>query len=143
MIDNSKFIPKIPEIKTEMVFNHGQPRQQEQKFPAEKLVESVKQVSETAKETVISTVYAKSNSDEIVKGILGKAEDLVFFAPSLIQLFAAPATESAISMEVELFSKMTDNSELEVSEITKRVRKIGIILIWQRAVRRTQKDVKG
>lgn len=79
MIDNNKFIPKIPEIKTEMMLSHRQPRQQEKKSTAEKLVESVKQASETAKEIVISTFYAEPDSDEVVKRVVGKTADLVFF----------------------------------------------------------------
>lgn len=54
MTDNNKFIPKLPETKTEIVLNQEQNQPQTEQS-------TVKKLTETAKETVIPTVHA---SDE-------------------------------------------------------------------------------
>ena len=68
MTDNNKFIPKIPETRTEMVLDQEQQTPQEQKSTVEKAVESVK-------EAVVPTVYASENLGEHDKEIKKNIEE--------------------------------------------------------------------
>jgi uncharacterized protein YjbJ (UPF0337 family) len=69
MTDNNKFIPKLPETKTEIILNQEQQTSQEQKSTTEKAVDSVKKVTETVKEAVIPTVYASDRLEEQKEGV--------------------------------------------------------------------------
>lgn len=63
MADNSKFIPKIPETRTEIILNQEQQTPQEQKSTTEKVADSIKNVSEVAKETIIPTAYTSDDKN--------------------------------------------------------------------------------
>ena len=68
MTDNNKFIPKLPETKTEIVLNQEQQTPQEQKPITEKAFEAVK-------EMVISSVYASEELGEHDKEIKKNIEE--------------------------------------------------------------------
>ena len=57
MTDNNKFIPKIPETRTEIVLDQEQQTFQEQKSTTEKAIEAVK-------ETVVPTVHASEDKNK-------------------------------------------------------------------------------
>jgi len=57
MTDNNKFIPKLPETKTEIILNQEQQTPQEQKPITEKAFEAVK-------ETVVPTVHASEDKNK-------------------------------------------------------------------------------
>jgi len=61
MTDNNKYIPKLPETKTEIVLNQEQQNLQEPKSTAGKVVEAVK-------ETVVPAVYASDRDSEQKEG---------------------------------------------------------------------------
>jgi hypothetical protein len=66
MTDNNKFIPKLPETKTEIALNQEQQNLQEQNSTAGKVVEAVK-------ETVVPAVYASDDDDKAAKGLVTAA----------------------------------------------------------------------
>jgi len=76
-----KFIPKLPETKTEIVLNQEQQNLQEQKPIVEKAVETVADTSSAIKETVLPTVHA---SDDKNKG-KGKESSSGKGSPKIVQ----------------------------------------------------------
>ena len=58
--NNNKYIPKLPETKTEIILNQEQQIPKEQKFTTEKVVDSVKKASEI----VVPTAYASDDKDK-------------------------------------------------------------------------------
>jgi hypothetical protein len=62
----NKFIPKIPETRTEIVLNQEQQKlqeQTEQKSATEKVIETVKEAPKAIKEEVVPTIHASGSKD--------------------------------------------------------------------------------
>jgi hypothetical protein len=122
MTDNNKYIPKLPETKTEMVLNQEQNQPQtEQKSTTQKATETVANVVSSAREAVIPTVHASDDekAKEGVKQAVGAelaATDAI--APP-VGIIASGVSAIGGSF-AEGVGKATDNKDLqEVGEMYK------------------------
>jgi len=104
MTDNNKFIPKIPETKTEIVIDQKQQEQAEQKNP----------ITEKVKEAVVPTVHASDDDKEGNEG----AKQVIGAELAAVDAVAPPvgAAASVVSSIGGAFTegigKMTGNEDM-------------------------------
>jgi len=117
MTDNNKFIPKIPETKTEIILNQEQQSQQEQsqqKSTTEKVLETFTPVVVAAKETIVPSVHA---SDEVAEGIgKGVVTALNTAAVGLTTAVCPPAGAALVSGETVAGAIMSDSEDKDTQE---------------------------
>jgi hypothetical protein len=122
--NNNKFIPKLPETKTQIILNQEQSQPQAEQS-------TVKKLTETAKETVIPTVHA-SDDDEVAKGITKGVGGAVLAAgsliPSPVQPIAATmaGAASATGTAMKVAGQASDNEGMrEGGEVVRDMGAVG------------------
>jgi len=116
MTDN-KYIPKLPETRTQIILNQGQTQPQtEQKSTTEKAVESIANVASAAKETVIPTVHA-SDDDPVEAFAKGVATELNTAAVGITTAVCPPAGAVLTGVESAAGTIMSDSKDRDTKEV--------------------------